>query len=249
MNLHNHLSLNKLHIQNMVSAGMIKEYAIFLKMKSKYCNSCFYNYTQKNLSVKSGISLSTVRKYVKIFIDRGWCRLHRVKGKYNLLFTPLKSFDDNKLRLITSLDFGKPIKDILNDLYLIILRNKQNQFDNLKKLGREIHEPKSLESYKKAVKTLKRIKTTKNKLPKGSDQLQISVKNISKMLKCSVGKAHKVLTKLYQNEHISVWPAAMNKLVCSKNSIVLKSALLVDNTFLIGNTVYYKPCNQYNFFE
>lgn len=245
MNLPNHLSLNKIQLQDMIAAGLLKEYVVFLKIKAKYKNSCFYAYTQKRLSLKTGIPLSCIRKCVKVFLDRGWCRMHCG----NLIFNPLKTFDDNNFRLITSIDLGKPIKNILNDLYLILLREKQSKFDNLKKLGRELHKPSSLKSYKKAVKTLRKIKKSKKELPKGSDQLQIPVKNISKMFNCSIGKAHKILTDLCLSGRISVYPGIMKMIMYTQDKIKLKAATSVENVFAIGACVYYKPCNQYNFYE
>jgi hypothetical protein len=247
MNLPNQLSINKIQVQDIISAGLLKEYVVFLKIKAKYPNSCFYAYTQKRLSAKTGIPLNCIRKCVKVFLERGWCRMHC----NNLIFNPLKTFDEHKQRLITSINLGKPIKDILSDLYLIVLRLKQEQFDKLKKLGCELHKPCSHWSYKRALRTLRKIKAKKSALPKGSDHLSISIKNISLMLNVSMGKCHKILTDLYKKGRITVYPGEIRRIMYTTDKIKLNAVASsgVYGLFIIGNCVYQNTCHCYNFFE
>ena len=95
----------------------LRQYATFLYLKSLFKKGCFYNYTHDGFAEKSGMSRSAVRKYIKIFLDKGWCRKH---GK-NLMFKGLKHYRKsgfNKTFILKS----KTVKGIIKEFYYIILK-------------------------------------------------------------------------------------------------------------------------------
>jgi hypothetical protein len=54
----------------------LKLYAVWLCLKRRFSNSCFYNYTIASFARTIGLSRTSVKKYISIFLRWEWCRLH-----------------------------------------------------------------------------------------------------------------------------------------------------------------------------
>lgn len=237
------LDINKINLIAIAKSGRLKDLSAFLYLKSFYSNSCVFNYTQKSLAEKSGLSLSAVRKYIKSFLNSGWCKMH---GK-NLLFVKLNKFDHNKKKVIVKFEIADSIKQIFKDLQLLVLKNKQNQFNRYKQLSLDLHTPQNLNSYKAAQRTVKRKNIDVDKLPGEKDLMSISMSKIASMLGCSVGSAHNRIKELKKSNSI-LCVNGRKEIIKTSNMNQVKVLLEdIPNSYYHNGYVMAVSCNKYRF--
>jgi hypothetical protein len=238
-----HLNINAVNLKTMVDSGHLKDYATFLWLKGLYSNSCILNYTQKSLSIKSGISLSGVRRYVKLFLDKGWCRMH----KGNLVFNKLKTFDHNKKKIIFKFQINDSVKQVLKDLQLFLLKKKQEDFYKLVKLSSDLSKPQNNKVYKNALKRVKKHDINKESLPGEGTEFSISMKKIALVLGCSIGSAAGKIKQMRQEG--LVWCVTGRKEIMPvKDPYYIKWLLNVHpNSYYHNGFIYSVCCNKYKF--
>jgi len=182
--------------QTMANNNSLREFAVFLKLKSLNKKSIIYNYTQQKLSNISGMSRSAIRKYVRFFLNNDWCELHCG----NLVFKKLQRFDPNKQKLIKPINIKGSIKEILSDLYLMILQKKQLQFEKFKSLKDDLYLSQNSFRAKKARWLVEKLSLDEKALPSPEDNMKLSIIGMAKLFgKCSKSKAHSVIKKLKQS--------------------------------------------------
>jgi hypothetical protein len=135
----------------------LRQLAVFLKLKSIFVNSIFYDINYARISELSGLSESCLRKYIKIFIQLGWCE--EIKGeragvKYrHLKFnTTVKVYElsschelspnykrvwKNKKTEDLKFDESHSIRDIINEMRLKVISHKKDSFLFLQGLLRD----------------------------------------------------------------------------------------------------------------
>jgi len=239
------LLINVVHAKELAEQGFLKEYAMFLYLKSKYRNSCIYSYSQKKLSEKFGISRSSAKKHVSLFLELGWCRM----SADNLIFNKLKNIDDNKEKRLIYLEIstqGK-VKEIVYNLRLKILQSLQDSFNTLKTVGRDILHASDTKSFTKAKKLLKKIGVKQSSLPTENDQLKISMLYFSKMFKCSVASAHGIITSFKNNGDVLCLGGLRTFVKATRNPLIIKAALNYGGFYYKDGCIYKTECNQYIF--
>lgn len=237
------LDINKINLIAITNSGRLKDFAAFLYLKSIYSNSCVFNYTQKSLADKSNMSIASVRKYIKSFLNSGWCKIH---GK-NLVFVKLNKFDHHKKKMLFKFSVANNIKQIVKDLQLVILRNKQSQFNRYKQLGLDLYTPPNLQSYKTALKTVKRRGIDVKKLPGEKDLMTISMSKIASLLGCSVGSAYNRIKELKKSN--SIFCVNGRKEIIKTSNMIQVKVLLEDipNSYYHNGYVIAVSCNKYKF--
>jgi biotin operon repressor len=182
-------------IKKMIDSGKGRDYATFLYLKSICKKGCFYDYTQAGISEHSGISRSAIAKYIKRFLDYGWCHRH---GK-NLMFKGLKHYKQtgfNKTFILQS----KSIKGIIKELYYLILKTKQAQFNKLKSMARATKTAKSPKRIRKLESFFEKFNLRKENLPSKNDMLKISSEKLGEMFGCSRSKANRIVNSFNKSK-------------------------------------------------
>jgi len=233
------LDVNIMNLKSIAEADRLKEFSMFLYLKSLYSNSCVFNYTQIGLAKKSGIPLSSVKRNVKSFLASGWCRIHRG----NLIFNKIKSFDHHKKKIIESIEITNP-KQILKDLRKLILNNLQDRFNRLAKLKADL-----LNSYPKtrraAERKVAKLGLDANKLPGENDMLSVSMNKISKLFGCSVGSAAAEIKSLKENGQIF---CVTERKIISSCRLGAKAFMgSVPNSYYHNGNLFVVSCNKYIF--
>lgn len=239
------LLINIVHAKELSEAGLLKEYSLFLYLKSKYRNSCFYNYSQNRLSKEFGISRASAKKHIALFLKLGWCRM----SAKHLIFNKLKSIDDNKEKRLIYLkisDNGK-VKEIVYNLRLKILQSLQDSFNTLKTVGRDILHPKNSRTLTKAKKLLRRIGVKQSSLPAENDQLKISINKFSKMFNCSMTSAHNIISSFKKNGDVQCIGGLRKYIMKTNNPSLIKAALSKSGFYYRDGIIYQTSCNQYIF--
>jgi predicted transcriptional regulator len=208
-------------IELMRDRNLIREYATFLCFKSKLKKSCFYGYTHNKFSSELGLSKSSVRKYIGTFIELGWCRKH---GK-NLMFNGRKGYRKVGYNKTFELQ-GKTVKEIIKELYYILLKIKHSQFEKLKSVGRAVKISKNTKRLRRMEDFLEKYKIKKESLPSKNDHLRISVNKIGELFGCSKSKASRVMNSFNKNKV---------KVIKGKGNRILTK----------GCWIYRLDCNQY----
>lgn len=238
------LRVNMTNVQSMADNGLLKHYAVFLKLKSLNRKSIIFDYTQKKLSKVSGMSISAVRKYVKFFLENNWCRLHCG----HLVFNKLHSIDSNKQKLIKVLRTDRTIKEILTDLYLLILQKKQLQFDKFKKLKRDLSLSQNVYKSKKANALLDKLGLDANNLPNANDNIKLSINGMSKLFGgCSKGKAAGIIKALKLSGSVTCIAGKRTGFLMPNKQCAQAYLDSHKNCYYHNNTVWQVECNSYIF--
>lgn len=173
--------------------GQLKILADFIFIKTLYKNSCIYNGTFSNLSRKTGFSRTKITKLLTIFKKNGWVRQHA----NNLVF----AWDKSKYSVFTTIKFITP-NDIINQLNLFLLHNKQSQCMYASKMRKDLNPSGyiSLKDYKKAVKF------GRDNYYRGAicENFVLSAKGAGRVFNCSSATANRVLLTLEQQGLISI---------------------------------------------
>lgn len=233
------LKVNRANIQNVLADNAsMREFATFLLFKSRLKKSCAYNYTPETLAERFSLKKGMVNIYVKRFLERKWCRMHNG----NLIFNPLSTMEPEKTKRVkVDLPIKEAVKEIMNDLYLLILKHKQRQFEWLKQLGRD-HVKAS--RYKRKRKEGRQDRF----IPDQNARLQVSIRTIASWFGCSIGKASSIIKRLKVAELITVIANDRQVIVKTTVRCLISDALKdVSGSYYHNGYVFKKPCNFYIF--
>ena len=241
MNKDKTLLINTRGLKLLADSNLLKEFAVFLYLKSLYSNSCIFNYTQSSLAAKSKLPLSSIKSNVKLFIDSGWCRMHRG----NLIFNKVKEFCHTKRITRKRIAITNP-KQILDDLYKLILEHAEDKFKILTKISADLlsSHPKIRRS---AEKKADRLNLDINKLPGASDLISLSMKKISQLLGVSVGKAASIIKRFKTDG--SIWCVTERKVITDPWIKWKPKTWLEYNTghYYHNGMLFKVCCNKYKF--
>jgi len=201
------MNINAYQIEYHISRKELKEYATFCYFKYLYRNGCIYNYTSTRLATKCKYSASFIRKMVKIFIDKGWCRMH----ESNLIFNKSTHFNgtESKIRLYDEINIKRiSIKEIIEYFELQIIRLHNSKFNKIKKLKRDLKSNKNsirhkAEDYADSIG--KKTKAQRDTLPDETAKLKLSNGKLSKIFGCSSGKASNIINRLCKKGFITIY--------------------------------------------
>lgn len=223
---------------------------MFLVLKAHVFNksSCFYEYSPEKIARVLEVSPNTARSLVSRFIQYGWCRKHRGRlGRYkNLVFNSHLRFSDNiRDSLLVNFEIKKSVAEVMDSLYLALLKVKQAQFNKIKQSVQDIKSPTNLKAYKQARELLSR--KNYRVLPDQNAKLQISIKKIAEMFGCSIGKASLIITRLRNSGQIVV--ESCRQIVATLRDKRMAAAYVDSNPncYYTGLHVIRVSCNYYKF--
>lgn len=103
-------------------------YAIWLWMKNRFKNGCYYNYNESSVARELGVSRNMIRKYADIFLEKSWCRIHH----NNLIFIkhaqhPLKRPNKKCLQLIKIRTFGHHYTNYISAFQAFLIEDAQRK--------------------------------------------------------------------------------------------------------------------------
>lgn len=237
------LKINIHSLSSIGQAGHLKAFSAFLIMKSCFSNSCIYNYTQKGLAAKCGLTIGKVRKYVPFFIKMGWCRKH---GK-NLVFNKVKACHSVHKGLYIPFEVKRDIKAVFNDLTLLIFRHKQHGFERIRQIGRDIDNSQISEGERRRLnRVLDGLGLKTNNVPRGNDKMKLSIKSIADGIGVSVGSAHSLVTGWKRSG--DVWCESDREVIAyCRNKRVAYMAAEECGGFVLNGYVIRVGCNRYDF--
>lgn len=234
------IKINLLFLAHLAENKSVKELAAFIHLKSLYKSSCIHNYTQKSLAEKSGLTVGQVRKYMKFFFRMGWCYT-----KYgHVWFKGMGDIDTFKKKHTKKLELTD-FKTLYDDLLHLILKNKQNQFNRLKKLKSDICNPHPVVK-RRAERKAGKLNIRVRSLPCAEDFLKMSMKTIAKLLGLSVGSAANFIRRLKSKGLI--FCITSRKTVFSSTKAIIKANIdQFSKSYLHGNNLVVVECNKYRF--
>ena len=127
--------------------GWIKQYSLFIKLKSKYSNSIIYDYNINKIAIRSGLAHKTCKRYMNKLFALGCVKMH---GDHLILVNQQKIWEKisgniKPLRRIIDTRPWTSYKGIMERLqYLLIKENSKQQRYNSKKKS-EINYRKSID--------------------------------------------------------------------------------------------------------
>lgn len=238
----NSLSINESSVQDLAGKGLLKEFAYFLYLKSLYGNSCIFNYTQESLAAKANLPVSAIRKHVRVFINRGWCRIHRG----NLVFLKVNSFLKSTTKVYVKFQISNNVKELYDDLSLMLLKIKQRQFDRYVKLKARLNNwnPKVR---KAAMVYMDKFGIKERDLPSESDKLKMSMKSIAAYLGVSVGSAAGLIKRLRVDRRIVCVPSRTEVFWTWSKGCLKAKLEHTPNSYLSNGALFIVSCNSYVF--
>lgn len=201
------MNINAYQIEYHISRKELKEYAAFCYFKYLYRNGCIYNYNSQKLATKSKYSAAFIRKHVRLFLEKGWCRMH---GN-NLIFNKSSKFNGttSKIKLYEDINIKKcSIKEILQYFYLQIIRLHDSKLNRLKKLKSDLKSKKArirhkAEDYADSIN--KKTEAQRATLPDETTRLILTNKKLTRIFNCSAGKASGIVKYLELHGFIRVY--------------------------------------------
>lgn len=192
-------SINTVFVEDLIREDNLLHLAVFMRLKSLFRNSCIYKATYANLSKRSGMSVSFLKRHIPFFKAKGWVRMH---SKTNMTFVKVKDIDNTDKKLNkTVLEFIIEDKDtykrILKKIKLLLVRISYNRFEYIKKLTTDLDNPQNSASYKRALKA-QRNGELKIKINE-REQFNISNQTIGRMIGASRATASRLMTWGYGN--------------------------------------------------
>lgn len=188
--------------------------AAFIFFKSRYSNSCYYGWSINSIARKTGLSRTSVRKYITFFMVRGWCEDHQG----NLLFKKTGTLYCNNKKLKNqyvkiNITKNSSITEVLDELYYCLLKRSADRFEYMKKLWEDKtcgHYP-DLQHYKTVKKRCHGREIKSGEIP----GYQMSLKKISELFKVSISAASRIIKRLNTANKVLV----RNNHVCLGNII------------------------------
>lgn len=211
---------------------MIRNYAVFLKLKHLHVNSRVYDYSPYKLSKQSGLSRNSIRKYMEFFLDNGW-----VKNEGNdIIFIStdkLKKLYDIKLRHDLKIKKELSITALVNTLRYEILKHKQKQFNYIKSTVNNLINPTGRNALTKHKRAKKMLPDYKGEV---LQNLKISVRKLSFL----INKSSSTVSRLIKSKGATV---IRGKTTLSK----FKNVNLPNGFYWNSGFVVKVECNSYCF--
>lgn len=192
----------KIHLdilQTIIAANNTHDMSIFLWMKQKHTNSQHYNFTYYNLSKKFGKSQHFVKKYIKQFIENGWCVVlndkHLLFKSINGIYNYHYQKGDNKKTIFVK---GNNYKEIQASLLFGQVRLDMQGFTFIK------YHSKNLQSKgKKRVHSQKVLdKLGYRVVDEAQKRYRKSIKSFALQFNCSTSKACKIIKDFVKRKWI-----------------------------------------------
>ncbi len=175
----------------------IRTLATIIYLKSKFSNGCFYGKTVRELAGKLKVSKSCAAKYLKIC--RRYLKTHNGNTSIMSFKAICRGFGLDRVKGLSVNKVGS-VKEIENEIYYLILKNKSNQFDYIKKKSSDLQNPKGAYAHLllKSAKRFMRSRTPIGEMTKYS----VSFKKIALHLGTSVGTAYNFVMKLVKSDKL-----------------------------------------------
>lgn len=179
-------------IKFLIDNDLIRQYAVFLKLKHIHSNGRVYDYSPYKLSKQSGLSRTSIVKYIAFFKEQNWIRIE----KNDIIFISiekLKALYEIKLKFDIKIKKTKTITitSLVNSLRYESLKHKQSQFKHSNQIRKDQSNPQgkgSLKRYKKALK-----KTIPKTFGEFSNYLKISVKKLALLINKSTATVSRLI--------------------------------------------------------
>lgn len=125
------VSVNTFMLKSLQDEDRLKTLSVFIHLKSLYSNSCIFDATYANISRKSGISVSTLKRHIPYMVKYGW--VYKVGN--SLTFNRIKLIDNFYVKNILKIKVYKTDtwKGILKKLHLLFVREVYDKFEASKK--------------------------------------------------------------------------------------------------------------------
>jgi hypothetical protein len=112
----------------MAKHKLLKHYAVWIYLKSKFSNSCYYKYNKAKMARDGGVSRSLIQKYVPMFLRWDWCSLHCG----NLVFNKHSQLPDKKEKKRTLLLIRHECQEwsidgLLDAIRVFLIKNAQRR--------------------------------------------------------------------------------------------------------------------------
>ncbi len=217
-------------IQLFTNNDILRQYAVWLKLKRVHSNGRVYDYTTYKFSKQSGMSRNSIKKYIQFFIDNGWAK---IEGK------DLQFVSHDKLKKVYGIKLKHNIKiknqnitKIVNSLRYELLKLKQSQFKYLKQIRKDQFNPLrkgALARHKKADKFprltgefSKYLKVSLKKLALLINKSASTVSLLIKTKKAKVMPGKRFLVKFKRNIHLphNMYWSKGNVVRCESNSYI-----------------------------
>lgn len=240
------LSFNVNVLRSIASDGYTKSFALYLILKSGYINGCIYGWSINKIYQKFGFSRAYLKKEISLFLSKGWCREH----SGNLVFCPVKSFDEHKEKRIQYILIRKGAKvvEITNNLRLLILNDANNRFQGLKKIRHDYNRRPNLKAYKSAKRAIDRLGVSANKLPNENANYTASINHIAKLFGCSPATASVAINGFKKNQDVLCIAGFRRLYLEAPPPALIKSVLgSVSGAYYYCGNIYKTQCNQYIF--
>ncbi len=227
-------------IQLFSDSNILREYAVYLKLKHLFKNGCIYNYNISLFAQKSNLSRNSIRRYIKFFIENKWCRMH----KNNLTFISLPLLRSRyKVKNHSTLKISPAgnTQRILTNLRYQLIKVKDTQFKFLKGSYKDLHNPtgnNKLAKYKKALK-LKSKGIITDKLI-GATYLKISLKKLGTIINLSPSTAHNIIKAKVKERKAKIHKEPFYRITGTLHN-------LSNGMFNCKGSVYLPKCNKYEF--
>jgi hypothetical protein len=219
-------------IELMVSNGLDRHYAVFLKLKHIHINSRVYNYSPYKFSQQSGLSRNSIKKHVDFFITEGWAR---IEGKDLVLISTEKLKAKYSIKLKHNIKVNKgSVTEIVNNLRYQLFILKQNQFKRLKRLKEYRDNPKGKGAVKMYRNATKQLQSYKGEF---SENLKISTNKLGLIINKSGSTAHRLIKE------------SKAKVIKGKKTVIkcTRKVDLPSGMFNFKSYVVKIECNQYIF--
>lgn len=240
------MRVNRGLIYSINKNGWLTHLSVFIYLKGLRKNSCIFNYNPAALSAKTGLSESSIRKYIKFFLKKGWCRMD---GE-NLIFNKINKIGWQMCQSTCKIN-SKTVKEIKRELYLNLIKHKVDQSKWYTQTcldlqyGGEIKKKQLNRMINKWEKrTGKRFSNVKglSMLNEIGDKkgFKLSFRKIAQWLHVGIATAHKVINDLKKHKMIDVMSG---HIAYSERRLAVADGMFVSKK---GNSVKV-DCNRYVF--
>lgn len=184
-----------------------KELAVFLYMKSKFTNSCLFDFNYSRASSAFGVSRTAAKKYITLFLKNGWCNIHCGNlvfkdtvsvAKAEGIITDNPRYDDVWKNKKTKFIKTGSIKENVNEIRVWIIRQKYKGFDFLKKASLDCKYSTPLGRkqrilYQRNLRTISRYGVSKDTFCNVEERFLIGFKKIAKHICASKSTAYRMM--------------------------------------------------------
>lgn len=218
-------------IKHACENNYLRELSYFVWLKKKYRNSCFYHYSINNVSVKTGISRTAARKYMKFYRNNGWTREHHGNLIFEKTLKVLQLMTKHNGARYVGFTAKNSPKEIYLKLYYEILKNKKRQIEFVIRKS---------DRYNAGSRKRKPAR-----IGASSFGFQISQCLLSRLFNCKPSKVSKILTDLKDRNLVSVQRQLKYIRKMSGKEYRSVSDLLGYSYFWHAGNVFKQECNLY----